>query len=66
MTVTFDASASSDANGSIESYRSEFGDGETATGVIVEHMYTERGRYNAFLTVTDDDGETGRTGRQIF
>ncbi len=66
VTVTFDASASSDANGSIESYRWEFGDGETATGAIVEHTYTERGTYNAFLTVTDDDGETGRTGRQIF
>jgi chitodextrinase len=66
VTVSFDASASSDANGTIETYRWEFGDGATATGPIVEHTYEGRGTYNAFLTVTDDDGETGISGRQIF
>jgi PKD repeat protein len=56
--VTFDASASNDADGSIASYEWDFGDGETATGESVTHAYDAAGDYDVTLTVTDDDGAT--------
>ncbi|WP_049984764.1 PKD domain-containing protein [Halobellus rufus] len=57
-TVTFDAAASSDADGSIASYEWDFGDGETATGETATHSYETAGDYTVELTVTDDDGAT--------
>ncbi|MCK4477127.1 PKD domain-containing protein, partial [Candidatus Bathyarchaeota archaeon] len=56
--ITFNASASYDADGYIVSYFWTFGDGTNATGVIVEHAYAEDGVYTVTLTVTDDDGAT--------
>jgi PKD repeat protein len=57
-TVTFDASASTDADGSVASYEWDFGDGETASGESVTHAYDSAGDYDVTLTVTDDDGAT--------
>ena len=59
-TVTFNASASydPDGSGSIVSYRWDFGDSTNATGMIVNHNYTAFGTYNVTLTVTDDDDLT--------
>jgi len=54
--VTFDASGSSDADGSISSYEWDFGDGATASGQSVSHTYDSSGDYTATLTVTDDEG----------
>jgi PKD repeat protein len=54
--VTFDASASSDPDGSIVSYEWDFDDGSTDSGEIVTHKYSEQGDYTAILTVTDNDG----------
>jgi PKD repeat protein len=34
----------------------DFGDGTTATGLVVSHSYKDAGRYNATLTVTAPDG----------
>ena len=56
LVVRFDASASFDPDGQILSYAWDFGDGETAEGVIVEHTYTAPGEYVAKLTVRDDKG----------
>lgn len=56
--VTFDAGASSDADGSIASYRWDFGDRSFGTGVTAPHTYTAAGIYSAVLTVEDDDGAT--------
>ncbi|WP_217900373.1 PKD domain-containing protein, partial [Halorubrum sp. Eb13] len=56
--VSFDASGSSDADGSIESYEWEFDDGTTATGASASHTYDAAGDYEVALTVTDDDGAT--------
>ena len=54
--VYFDASKSFDNDGSIISYRWNFGDGSTDSNVRAIHMYGEPGRYWVSLTVIDDDG----------
>ncbi|MCU4140519.1 MAG: hypothetical protein MW690_000994 [Methanophagales archaeon] len=53
--ITFDASASTDPDGSIVSYEWDFGDGETASGKVVTHAYSDAGSYTVTLTVTDDE-----------
>lgn len=61
---SFDASASSDPDGSVASYHWDFGDGQTAvtsTSTAV-HKYISPGEYTVALTVTDDAGcSTART-----
>jgi PKD repeat protein len=63
--VTFDASASSDPDGSIVGYSWDFGDGSRATGVNVSHAYQSVGEYRVVLTVTDDQGATGSASATI-
>lgn len=58
--VNFDGSASSDTEGTIVSYDWDFGDGVTASGVMVGHIYTSAGTYTVTLTVTDNGGLTGQ------
>ncbi len=58
VTITFDASASTDADGVIESYDWAFGDGTTASGRVVTKAYPNVGTYPVALTVRDDDGST--------
>jgi PKD repeat protein len=54
----FDASASTDPDGTIVEYIWDFGDATSDEGVIVQHQYTQgSGRwYTVRLTVIDDDG----------
>lgn len=58
LTVTLDASAASDADGTVTEYAWNFGDGQTATGSqpTVSHAYAQPGSYSVTLTVTDDEG----------
>jgi len=56
--LQFDASASSDSDGTIASYAWNFGDGETLTGKVVEHEFQATGNYTVVLTVTDNLGAT--------
>lgn len=65
LTVNFDASASSDPDGSIISYAWSFGDGGSDSGVTASHTYTSAGTYIARLTVTDDGGVTNSATRTI-
>jgi PKD repeat protein len=59
--VTFDASASYDPDGTIVNYAWDFGDGTTATGIIVNHAYSFEGTFTVTLTVTDNDELTNVT-----
>ncbi|KJS00640.1 MAG: hypothetical protein VR65_11685 [Desulfobulbaceae bacterium BRH_c16a] len=54
LTVTFDGSGSSDADGSIKSYQWSFGDGTTAAGISAQHTFTDIANYTVTLQVTDD------------
>jgi subtilisin family serine protease len=59
LTCAFDASSSSDADGTLASYAWDLGDGSSATGVAPNHVYPAGGDYEVTLTVTDDQGATG-------
>jgi PKD repeat protein len=58
LTVSFNAGASADSDGSIASYAWNFGDNSTGTGVAPTHTYTTAGNYPVTLTVTDNRGAT--------
>ncbi|HET9650163.1 MAG TPA: PKD domain-containing protein [Microlunatus sp.] len=61
LTVSVDASGSSDPDGAIASYAWNWGDGSTGTGVTATHSYATAGTYTVTLTVTDNTGGTGGT-----
>ncbi|WP_315095894.1 alkaline phosphatase [uncultured Cellulomonas sp.] len=61
LTGLLDATASSDPDGTIESYQWNFGDGTTGSGHTVAHAYGGSGIYTVSLTVTDDDGVASTT-----
>lgn len=65
LTATFDASASTDPDGTIASYAWNFGDGETATGVKTNHTYGAAGDFLVTLTVTDNRGGTATATRIV-
>jgi PKD repeat protein len=64
--VTFDASASSDPDGTVSKYYWTFGDGTSATGKMVTKSFTEPGVYDVELTVTDDSGKTTTTTSEVY
>ncbi|ACQ79258.1 PKD domain containing protein [Beutenbergia cavernae DSM 12333] len=58
LAASFNASASSDPDGTIAAYAWDFDDGQTGTGATPSHTYAAAGTYTVTLTVTDDDGAT--------
>ena len=66
LTATFDASASSDPEGSTLTYSWDFGDGSAAgTGVNPSHTYGSAGNYNVILTVKDTSNATNSVTHQV-
>ncbi len=63
--VSFDAGASRDDDGTIESYEWDFGDGGTGTGEEISHIFSAAGTYVVTLTVTDDEGQSHSTSRTV-
>jgi|GEM_PF-3029171 len=65
LKVIFDASTSSDPDGSISAYAWDFGDGTTGPGQIVDHTYNNPGSYTATLTVTDNNNAQASVSQTI-
>jgi PKD repeat protein len=65
LTCDFDASGSSDPDGSIAGYEWDFGGGNTGSGIAASHTYAAEGTYTVILTVTDDDGATDTESRNV-
>lgn len=66
LAVTFDASGSADANGTIVSYAWDYGDGSTGSGVSANHTFTQTGSYSVRLTVTDNGGASNSTNVMLY
>jgi len=65
QSVNFDASASSDPDGTIANYTWNFGDGSVGYGKNPSHKYADNGNYTVTLTVKDDKGATDVATKQI-
>lgn len=55
----------SDPGGGPISYSWDLGDGNSASGRVVSHVYTKQGTYTATLTVRDCDGLTATDTRSV-
>lgn len=65
ITISFNASKSSDADGKIGVYKWLFGDGTIGYGKTTTHTYTKGGSFKITLTVIDNDGWTGTATKII-
>jgi endonuclease I/PKD repeat protein len=65
MACTFDASTSTDTDGTIANYDWDFGDGNTSTDADATHSYASEGEYNVVLTITDNEGATDTTTAMV-
>jgi len=63
LTCTF-TDKSKDDDGTVVNWQWNFGDGVTSTEKNPVHTYPTGGRFDATLTVTDDDGATGTKARR--
>ena len=55
----FFTDGSTDADGTVQGWSWDFGDGATGTGANPSHTYGSEGDYEVTLTATDDDGAAG-------
>jgi hypothetical protein len=63
--VTFDGSQSQPGNSPITGYGWDFGDGGSAEGATVNHVYGQAGTYMVTLTVRDEAGVSNSATTQI-
>ncbi len=66
LTVTSDASSSSDPDSDIVAYDWDFGDGNQGEGMVVSHQYAAAGTYSQTLTVTDGNGNTSSVADRVY
>ncbi len=65
LDVTFDASGSTDVDGTIGNYAWDFGDGATSAGKVTTHRFDAEGTRTVTLTVTDDQQASAIATRDI-
>ena len=66
LKVNFDASSSTDSDGTISSYKWNFGeDDNSATTQICSYTYNNIGSFSVTLMVTDNDGNTDNATKTI-
>lgn len=63
--IQFSGARSTDADGSVTTWRWDFGDGTSANGAQVSKAYATIGTFTARLTVTDDRGASSSATRSI-
>ena len=63
--IVFDASSSTDSDGTIVSYDWDFGDGGLSASVSTTYTYTATGTFFILLQVTDDDNATSTASSTI-
>ena len=66
LTCDFDASGSSDTDGTIVNYDWVFGDGGTGNNVVTSHTYSTDGTYTVALTVTDNGGASDTVTQDVI
>jgi chitinase len=64
VALRFSSAGSADADGSIASWRWDFGDGSSSTEANPSHTYANGGSYTVRLTVTDDRGASASDSTQ--
>jgi len=64
--IEFDGTKSNDSDGEIVSYSWNFGDENTASGMITNHTYLTAGEYTVTLTVEDDDDATDTDTKTVL
>jgi PKD repeat protein len=65
LAINFSSTGSSDPDGSIASYKWNFGDGSSSTAASPSKTYSTAGNYNVVLTVTDSSGATASASISI-
>ncbi len=65
LTASFDASGTTDSDGTISSYAWNFGDGTTGTGRTPTRAYATADTYTVILTVTDNNGATDTVSHSV-
>ena len=63
--ASFDGSQSTDSDGNIVEYSWDFGDGKSAAGKKVTHIFNSEKTYTVTLTVTDNNEASGLQQRQL-
>jgi len=65
LDCAFDGSGSSDSDGDIANWDWDFGDSTVGSGENTMHSFAASGEYNVVLTVTDDEGATGKVEKTV-
>ncbi len=63
--ISFNAMGSKSPDGQITSYSWNFGDGQTGSGLLIQHTYTKAGTFNVQLKVTDNFGGSATKTKSI-